>query len=236
MNNYQYFRPQMSLYIPSVTTTTTVEQIRYIFKILNIGIVSRVDFVEKDRDTTKFMAFIHFEYWFINDTSYHLQERILNTGQTKIIYNDPHYWIVMENKNPRTQNEVVLEKEIYELKNRVGYLETVIETHTRKFMDNGIVTKRYNCDTCWAETDEASELCEACDFQDEEHEEDVDSELTDPDMPVLESVVPTINLIDALRTAQEVTLNTSDDSTQMPPIPVIDEIPQQPVTSSWGLW
>ena len=55
-------------------------------------------------------------------------------------------------------------------------------------------------------------------------------------MPVLESVVPTINLIDALRTAQEVTLNTSDDSTQMPPIPVIDEIPQQPVTSSWGLW
>lgn len=233
MNNYQYFRPQMSLYIPSVTTLTTEEQIRHVFQVLNIGIVSRVDFVEKDKDTSKFMAFVHFEYWFINDTSYHLQERIFNTGTSRIIYNDPHYWIVMENKNPRTINEVAMEKEMIELKKRIGYLEKVMETTTRKIMDNGIVTKGYNCETCWAETDEASELCEACDFQ---NEDEVNSEVTDPDMPELESVTPTINLRDALRTAQDVSLETSNDVEQVPPIPVVDEIPQQPVTSSWGLW
>lgn len=234
MNNYQYFRPQMSLYIPSVTTLTTEEQIRHVFQVLNIGVVSRVDFVEKDKDSSKFMAFVHFEYWFINDTSYHLQERIFNTGNSRIIYNDPHYWIVMENKNPRTQNEVAMEKEMIELKKRIGYLEKVMETTTRKFMDNGIVTKGKNCDRCWVEMNESDEACKACGYGEDDNKSDV----TDPDMPELESVTPTINLRDALRTAQDVTLESSNDVDveQVPPIPVVDEIPQQPVTTSWSLW
>ena len=103
MSSSPHFRPNMSLYIPSVTASTTEEQIARVFKSLNIGVVSRVDFVDKDKETelgaVQRMAFIHFDFWYINNTSYHLQERIIEHGQGKIVYNDPYYWIVMENKN-----------------------------------------------------------------------------------------------------------------------------------------
>jgi hypothetical protein len=176
MDDYNYFRPNMSLYIPSVTITTTEKQVKYVFESLNIGKVSRVDFIEKDKDTSKFMAFVHFDYWFINDSSYNLQEKILSTGQSRVVYNDPYYWIVMENKNPRTLNEVLLEKEVIALKNRVKYLEIVMSTHTRKFMDNNIVTKTKNCDRCWADMKHEDTVCKVCDYveQLQENEETVE--------------------------------------------------------------
>ena len=65
----QMFRPQMSLYIPSVTSNTTEEQIKHVFKMLDLGVVSRVDFVEKDNGNS--MAFVHFEYWLLNQMNSH---------------------------------------------------------------------------------------------------------------------------------------------------------------------
>lgn len=167
-SNRQTFRPQMSLYIPSVTNATNEEQIKRMFRILDLGIVSRVDFVEKDSGNS--MAFVHFEYWMINNSSYHLQERILTEGQAKIVYNDPYYWIVMENKNPRSQAEIELENRIHFLEGKVKYLETVISTHTRKLIDNGIVTNGKTCSYCWVvySDDNNTGDCPACDYKENE--------------------------------------------------------------------
>lgn len=158
------FRPQMSLYIPSVIPSTTEEQIKYVFRMLDLGLVSRVDFVEKDNGL--YMAFVHFEYWMINNSSYYLQERIQSEGQSKIIYDDPHFWIVMENKNPRTAGEIELEHRIHELEERVKYLDTVVATHTRKLIDNGICTVGKVCDVCWTMyEDENVDNCPACETE-----------------------------------------------------------------------
>lgn len=165
------FRPQMSLFIPSVTAATTEGQIQQIFHNLNIGVVSRVDFVERDTSKAggRYMAFVHFDYWFLNNTSYHLQEKIVNEGQGRIVYNDPYYWIVMENSNPRTKTEIELGNKVAELQNRIIYLEKVIGTHTRKFIENGIVTQTYPCSECWTVSLEDTETCDACGFVKEEN-------------------------------------------------------------------
>ena len=233
---YTYFKPQMSLYIPSVTSITSEEQIKEVFLKLNVGIVSRVDFIKKDEGYAKYMAFIHFEYWFVNDTSYHIQERIQNTGTSRIVYNDPYYWIIMENKNPRTQNEVVLEKEVSSLQKRIRYLETVIEVHSKKFMDNGIQLKTKNCDSCWIEMGLDDKICNACDYDErQECDNDVASEMTDPDMPDLESDTPQIDLRSALKNGDiEVTLNNDDSSTT--PLPPIPTTSLEQNTSNWGWW
>ena len=186
MSSASHFRPNMSLYIPSVTGSTTQEQIARVFKSLNIGVVSRVDFIDKDSQhdsgTNHRMAFVHFDFWYINNTSYHLQERILEQGQGKIVYNDPYYWIVMENSNPRSQSEVVMEKQISDLQKRVSYLETVIAVHTKKFMDNGITTKTYSCPDCYSDIPHHETECDACEYGDEDSTEDatfeVDNTLT----------------------------------------------------------
>ena len=161
-NTHAYLRPNMSLFVPSVTATTSETQVKQVFHNLNIGLVSRVDFVEKEQNPPKLMAFIHFDYWYITDTSYYLQEKILETGQTKIVYNDPYYWIVRENKTPRTLTEIQLEKEVDDLKKRVAYLDTVIGNHTRKFMENDISTTKVYCQECTSEMERETQTCGAC--------------------------------------------------------------------------
>ena len=163
-NAHVHFRPNMSLFIPSVTATTSEAQVKRVFDNLNIGVISRVDFVEKEQGSSKFMAFIHFDYWYVTDTSYYLQEKIMEEGQGKIVYNDPYYWIVRENKNPRSLCEIQLEKEVDDLKKRVAYLETVIGNHTRKFMDNDITTSKVYCEECTTEIERETPNCEACGF------------------------------------------------------------------------
>ena len=179
-SSYQ-FRPNMSLYIPSVTCKTTEEQVRRVFKMLNIGMVARVDFIDKENNlesgSGQRMAFVHFDFWYINNTSYHLQERIVNKGQGRIVYNDPYYWIVMENSNPRSQAEIRMEKQILELQSRVRYLETVIAVHAKKFMDNNITTKTYPCPDCYADIPNEETECDACEYGKEKEKVDGDIQL-----------------------------------------------------------
>lgn len=215
MADHSSFRPQMSLYIPSVRTRTTEEDIKRVFYNLNLGFVSRVDFVEKEGDPAKFMAFVHFEYWFFNDVSYYLQERIKTKGKTRIVYNDPHYWLVMENKNPRTKTEVMLEREIDHLKKRISYLEIVAGNHTRKFMDNGITTQTQNCAVCWLERPNDIDTCPAC--------EDGDS-------------YEQMNLLDALKQEHHVVLETSESNEEPCTMDGGDADQNQDTVSSWSFW
>ena len=56
----------LSIYIPRVFHNITVERIMNCFKSLNIGIISRVDLVDRESDQNDDktrMAFIHFKSW-----------------------------------------------------------------------------------------------------------------------------------------------------------------------------
>ena len=128
----------MSLYIPSVTASTTEEQIARVFKSLNIGVVSRVDLVDRESDQNDDktrMAFIHFKSWSDNLSAKNLREKILNPHEVaKIVYDDPYYWILLPNKNPKSEDQIKNEvmfshqaKQISSLIERVKELEDTIK-------------------------------------------------------------------------------------------------------------
>ena len=90
----------VSLYIPHVFANISKEEVINIFESLRIGKVSNIDFVNKISDQTQYnAAYIHFEYWHDNAAARNFQERVLNPAkEARIVYDDPWYWIVLENK------------------------------------------------------------------------------------------------------------------------------------------
>jgi hypothetical protein len=94
----------ISLYIPHVYTNYDKEFIINVFKNLDIGQVKYVDFVLKFGKDGKeyYAAYVHFENWFETETAVNFQERVLNPNkEARLIYEDPWYWIVLENKSQR---------------------------------------------------------------------------------------------------------------------------------------
>jgi len=94
----------ISLYIPHVFANYTRGDVSYQFECLNIGEVKRVDFVSKmSKDGEVYnAAYIHFNQWYDNDVSRNFQDRVLNPNkEARIMYDDPWYWIVLENKSQR---------------------------------------------------------------------------------------------------------------------------------------
>jgi hypothetical protein len=90
----------LSLFIPHMFPNITEDRIASIFNTYSIGIVSRVDFVGKTDKNGKLYnaAYIHFDAWFNNSAVANFQERVLNPDkEARIVYDDPWYWIVLEN-------------------------------------------------------------------------------------------------------------------------------------------
>ena len=123
------FNDQMSLYIPRCDTRSLpsynncasdadYEQackdfIANQFRYQKIGIVKRVDLVRKTNPQGYyyFIAFIHFEKWFDDHPAAQaLQMSIAGDSKAKLQYNERWYWIVNENKNPRTTDQLRAEK------------------------------------------------------------------------------------------------------------------------------
>jgi hypothetical protein len=91
----------ISLYIPHVFANISKEEVINIFESLRIGKVSNIDFVNKISDQSQQYnaVYIHFEYWHDNTAARNFQERVLNPEkEARIVYDDPWYWIVLENK------------------------------------------------------------------------------------------------------------------------------------------
>ena len=90
----------ISLYIPHVFANISKEFIAETFEKLRIGKVLNIDFVSKlGKDAPYNTAYVHFEYWYDNTAAYNFQERVLNPEkEARIIYDEPWYWIVLENK------------------------------------------------------------------------------------------------------------------------------------------
>jgi len=94
-----------------------------------IGEVERVDFVPKvGKNGKEFKAaFLHFREWYCTDTAQNLQMRIVDPSQNaRVVYDDPWHWQVLPNKNPRTKEQVEMEKTIFQLQERVQDLESQV--------------------------------------------------------------------------------------------------------------
>lgn len=90
----------ISLFIPHVFKNFTGEYIAKVFEKFKIGVVDHVDFVSKvDRHGRPYnAAYVHFKHWFDGTIAANFQERVLNPNkETRIVHNDPWYWIVLEN-------------------------------------------------------------------------------------------------------------------------------------------
>lgn len=95
----------ISLFIPHVYANITSSQIFIIFENLRIGVVRNVDLIPKQGSDGKpyNAAYIHFYNWCDNVAARNFQERVLDPNQeARIVYDDPWYWIVLENKGRKS--------------------------------------------------------------------------------------------------------------------------------------
>jgi len=89
-----------SIYIPRIFENITSEKIKYAFEILDLGIVSYIDLVQRGPSKSK-MAFVHFSEWSTNPSAQNLARKILDpNSQAKLVYDDPWYWILLPNNKP----------------------------------------------------------------------------------------------------------------------------------------
>lgn len=103
-NNFYQLRinmnNSMSLYIPHVFSNISRERITKAVE--HLGTVRSIDLVGKTgKDGKRYnAAYIHFENWHDSVVTRNFQER-LTTGDRKarIIYDDPWFWIVLENNS-----------------------------------------------------------------------------------------------------------------------------------------
>ena len=120
----------LSIYIPRIFNNITVERIRNCFHSLSIGVVSRIDLIDRDsdqHDNKTRMAFVHFKSWCDNPSSKNLREKIQNPKEmAKIVYDDPYYWILLPNKNPKSEDQVKNELMFYhQQKTMVAMIERI---------------------------------------------------------------------------------------------------------------
>jgi hypothetical protein len=94
----------ISLYVPHVFANYSKAAVAKIFSEY-VGHVKEVDFVsKKSHDGRPYnAAYIHFHAWHNNHATVNLQARVLDpTQEARIVYDDPWYWIVLENKGQKS--------------------------------------------------------------------------------------------------------------------------------------
>jgi len=96
-----------SLCIPRVFSNIDERRIRHIFDELNMGIIERVDIVNKTTEKgEKFnRVFVHFKRWFSNSNADTARERLLNGKEIKIIYDEPWFWKVSAYRPPQQEQQ-----------------------------------------------------------------------------------------------------------------------------------
>jgi hypothetical protein len=93
----------ISLYVPHVFANYSKADVAKVFNEY-VGDVKEVDFVsKKSHDGRPYnAAYIHFHAWHNNHATVNLQARVLDPAQeARIVYDDPWYWIVLENKGQK---------------------------------------------------------------------------------------------------------------------------------------
>ena len=93
----------ISLYIPHIFANYSKENVANVFETLKIGKVKNIDFISKmGNDNKPFnAAYIHFYYWYDNIGAANFQEKVLHKSPTKLMYDEPWFWLVLENKGKK---------------------------------------------------------------------------------------------------------------------------------------
>lgn len=122
------FDNKLSLCIPRVVSEwANKDLIITKFQTLNIGVVKRVDFVEKTsaNHVKYYTAFIHFEQWEDNQATRNIQYKILNEeNSARLVYDEPWYWILLKNNNPISDEDAALQERVVLLEQQVANLHT----------------------------------------------------------------------------------------------------------------
>jgi ribosomal protein L23 len=95
-----------SLYIAHVFPNIHKKKIAQLFEKLFLAKIKGVDFVTKiGRDGKVYnSAYIHIESWFDTSAAKHFQEKIRTDSEALLVYDEPWYWIVNENKSTEKSN------------------------------------------------------------------------------------------------------------------------------------
>jgi hypothetical protein len=110
----------------------TENDIKYIFNVTVVGVVSRVDFFVNSKGLTS--AFVHFEHWWTEESgscSAWIWTTIRETGSAKLFYTDKDYLILREMLGEQIPETVYNIHQIANITSeqdaRIAYLEEVIE-------------------------------------------------------------------------------------------------------------
>jgi hypothetical protein len=165
--------PNISLFLPYIYPNITQERICSVFANNRIGDVNHVDFVDKiDKSGRKYKsAYIHFEEWYVNKTSYNFQEKVTNPEkEARIVYDDPYYWTVLPNTsqpeeqqqeeqqqqqqdttNPNTTTSANIVPSIIKLKallgvdtNKKTHMQAVAATQQEQYDDESDINEEYS--------------------------------------------------------------------------------------------
>ena len=118
----------LSLLIPRVFPQWTDEQVIIdIFHQQHIGRVYKVNVIRlpdhKNRSHPIYQAFIYFSAWYETEIAYNFQQRIFGEKkQARLVYDDPWFWTVFENKKRSLSNN---DKRLI----RLGYQAYVTESN-----------------------------------------------------------------------------------------------------------
>lgn len=128
----------LSLMIPRVFPQWIDEQtIIDIFHQQHLGRVYKVSIIRvpdsKKRSFPIYKAIIYFSAWYNNTIAYNFQQRIFGAKkQARVVYDDPWYWVVFENKTRRLSNN---DKRLMRLGYQAYLHEQVIAEQDKRIQD-----------------------------------------------------------------------------------------------------
>lgn len=92
-------RKNPSLVIPSVHTSITNKDIFDVFRSLKLGHIDRIQFARNRHNDKPFVpVYIHFLYWYNNDDANRVLDKLFDTNEFKVKYDDAHprrFWKVL---------------------------------------------------------------------------------------------------------------------------------------------
>ena len=118
--------PVKCLFIPIVRKNITGEFIKKKFESLKIGVIEYVEFMDLKKKPGYKKAYLFFEKFYSNPCCLNLLKKVMDeTLNARVVYDDPHYWIILENRNPE-KSLFLAHKKIDFLEERIIYLENKI--------------------------------------------------------------------------------------------------------------
>ena len=148
----------LSIYIPCVYCNITKQYILETFRNLGLGEVSRIDFVQREINNIDNsvshpfnQAFVYFAYWNKNPVVDKLHEEIFDPDlDAKLVYEEPYYWRMLPNYNPRFEEEQShndLRTVIMALQEKVEHQNNLLTIMGQRIFDLAYVVNapRNNC-------------------------------------------------------------------------------------------